>query len=34
VLDIDGGGLVSPPGPLYPAAQPKRLYNLKDARKL
>jgi serine/threonine protein kinase len=26
VLDIDGGGLVSPPGPLYPAAQPKRLY--------
>jgi len=26
VLDIDGGGLVSPPGPVYPAVQPKRLY--------
>jgi serine/threonine protein kinase len=26
VLDIDGGGLVSPPGPLYPTTQPKRLY--------
>jgi serine/threonine protein kinase len=26
VLDIDGGGLVSPPGPLYPMTQPKRLY--------
>jgi DNA-binding helix-hairpin-helix protein with protein kinase domain len=26
VLDIDGGGLLSPPGPVYPMAQPKRLY--------
>jgi serine/threonine protein kinase len=26
VLDIDGGGLVSPPGPIYPLSQPKRLY--------
>jgi serine/threonine protein kinase len=26
VLDIDGGGLVSPPGPVYPMSQPKRLY--------
>jgi serine/threonine protein kinase len=26
VLDIDGGGLLSPPGPIYPMSQPKRLY--------
>jgi|RhiMetdeSRZDD1v2_1073273.scaffolds.fasta_scaffold133247_3 serine/threonine protein kinase len=26
VLDIDGGGLLSPPGPVYPMSQPKRLY--------
>ena len=26
VLDIDGGGLLSPPGPVYPMSQPKRIY--------
>jgi serine/threonine protein kinase len=26
VLDIDGGGLLSPPGPIYPMSQPKRIY--------
>ena len=26
VLDIDDGGLVSPPGPIYPSVQPFRLY--------
>ncbi len=26
VIDIDGGGLLSPPGPIYPMSQPKKLY--------
>jgi serine/threonine protein kinase len=26
VLDIDDGGLLSPPGPVYPSVQPYRLY--------
>jgi serine/threonine protein kinase len=26
VIDMDGGGLLSPPGPVYPLSQPKRLY--------
>jgi serine/threonine protein kinase len=26
VLDMDGGGLLSPPGPVYPMSQPKRIY--------
>src|SRR5437764_697842 len=26
VIDIDGGGLLSPPGPIYPMSQPRRLY--------
>jgi hypothetical protein len=26
ILDIDGGGLFSPPGPIYPMSQPKRIY--------
>jgi hypothetical protein len=26
VLDIDGGGLLGPPGPIYPMSQPKRMY--------
>jgi serine/threonine protein kinase len=26
VLDIDGGGLLGPPGPIYPLSQPGRVY--------
>ena len=26
VIDLDGGGLLSPPGPVYPMSQPKRIY--------
>ena len=26
VIDMDGGGLLSPPGPVYPLSQPKRIY--------
>jgi serine/threonine protein kinase len=34
VLDIDGGGLVSPPGPVYPATQPKRLYKAPELSRM
>jgi hypothetical protein len=34
VLDIDGGGLVSPPGPIYPMTQPKRLYKAPELSRM
>jgi serine/threonine protein kinase len=34
VLDIDGGGLLSPPGPLYPTTQPKRLYKAPELSRM
>jgi len=34
VLDIDDGGLVSPPGPIYPSVQPKRIYKAPELSRM
>lgn len=34
VLDMDGGGLLSPPGPVYPMSQPKRIYKAPELFKM
>ena len=34
VIDMDGGGLLSPPGPIYPMSQPKRIYKAPELSKL
>lgn len=34
VLDVDGGAVVSPPGPVYPMSQPKRLYKAPELSRM